>query len=98
MYHVKCLSELCDENYVDESDGRIAERVKDHNGRDHKSHILTHSLQTGYEPMKSFDLLIICKNFNGNKRKRKIAESLLIKQLRPILNIHDKSVRLKLFN
>ena len=90
MYHAKCLSELCDENYVDESGRRIAERVKDHNERDNKSHIWKHSLQPGYEPVKSFDLSIICKNFNGKKRKRKIAESLLIKQLRPTLNTHNK--------
>ena len=69
MYHAKCPSELCDENYVDESGRRIAERVKDHNETDHKSHILKHSLQTEYEPVKSFDLSIIYKNFNGNKRK-----------------------------
>ena len=41
---------------------------------------------------------MIFKNLNGNKRKQKIAESLLIEQLHPTLNIHDKSVLLKLFN
>ena len=67
-------------------------------GRDHKSHILKHSHETGHERMESSDFQIIFKNFNENKRKRKIVESLLIKQLRPILNNHDKSVSLKLFN
>ena len=64
---------------------RITEKVKDHNERDHNSHILKHSLETGHERVKSSDFLIIYKNFTGNKRKRKIAESLLIKQLRPTL-------------
>ena len=98
MSYTKFHSELCDENYVSESGRHIVERIKDHNGRDHESHILKHSLETGQERVKSSDFSIIYKNFNGNNRKRKIAESLLIKQLRPTLNIHDKSVPLKLFN
>ena len=77
---------------------RITETVKDHNGRDHKSHTLKHSLETGHAHVISSDFSIISKNFNGNKRKRKIAELLLIKQLRPTLNFHNKSVPLKLFN
>ena len=80
MYHVKCPSELCDINYIGESGRRIAERAKDHNGRKHKSHILKHSLKTGNGHVKSSDFSIISKIFNGNKRKRKIGESLLIKQ------------------
>ena len=83
MYHAKCPSELCDENDIGESGRRIAERVKNHNGTDHKSHILKHSLETGHEHVKSSDFSI---------------ESLLIKQLRPTLNIHDISVLLNLFN
>ena len=44
MYHATCPSELYDENYIGKTCRPIAERVKDHNGRDHKSHILKHSL------------------------------------------------------
>ena len=98
VYHAKCPSELGDENYIGESGRRIAERVKDYNGRDHKSHILKHSFETGHRHVISSDFSIISNNFNGNKRKRKVSEWLLIKQLRPTLNIHDKSVPLKLFN
>ena len=54
VYHAKCPSELCDENYIGESGRRIAETVKDHHGRDHKSHILKHSLETGHEHVKTF--------------------------------------------
>ena len=96
--HAKCPSELCDEHYIGESGRRIAERVKDHSGRDHKLHILKHSLETGHGHVISSDFSIISKNFNENKKKRKVAEWLLIKQLRPTLNIHDKSIPLKLFN
>ena len=71
VYHSKCPSELCDKNYIDESGRCIAERVKDHNGRDHKSHILKHSLETEYEHVTSSDFSIISKNFNENKKKSK---------------------------
>ena len=99
MYHTKCPSELCNENYIGESGRPMAERVKDHNGRDHKSHILKRSLETEHKRVKSSNFSIISKNLNGNKRKRKITvESLLIKQLHPTLNIQNKSVPLKLFN
>ena len=52
-------------------------------------YILKHSLETGHKHVASVDFSIIAKNFNGNKRKRKIAESLFIKQLGPTLNIHN---------
>ena len=42
--------------YIGESGRRIAEREKDHNGRDHKSHILKHLLETGHEHVASSDL------------------------------------------
>ena len=70
MYHAKCLSELCDENYVDESGRRIVERVKDHNERDHKSHILKHSLQPGYEPV------LIYQSFARTSMETKESEKL----------------------
>ena len=75
VYHAKCPIELCDKNYIGESGRRIAE---DHNGRDCKSHILKHSLETGHEHVTSSDFSIISKNFNGNKRKREIAEFCLL--------------------
>ena len=81
--------------YIHEIGRYIAERVKDYNGRDYKSHILKHSLETGHEHVISSHF---SKNFNGNKRKWKIAKWLLIKQLRSTLNIHDKSIPLKLLN
>ena len=98
LCYEKCPSELFDEIYISKRGRHIAERVKDHNGRDYKSHILKHSLDTGHEHVTSYDFSIISKNFNGNKRKQKIAKSLLIKQLHPTVNIHNKSASFKLFN
>ena len=41
---------------------------------------------------------IIDMNFSNNKWKRKIVDSLWIKDVRPTLNVQDKSILLKLIN
>ena len=41
---------------------------------------------------------IIGNGFNNNFFKRKVSEALLIKQIKPSLNVQEKSVELKLFN
>ena len=95
---MQCPNKTCRENYIGESDRRVSEHRIGHNVRDLKSHILRHSVESGHAKISSEDLKIIVKNFNKNSWKRKIAESLLIKEKRPTLNIHDKSLPLELFN
>ena len=45
VYYADYPNEKCRENYTGESGRRISERIKDHNGRDLKSHILRHSVE-----------------------------------------------------
>ena len=78
VYYADYPNEKCRENYTGESGRRISERIKDHNGRDLKSHILRHSVESGHA-VSYEDFKIIAKNFNKNHRKREIAESLLKK-------------------
>ena len=78
VYYADCPNEKCRENYIGESGRRISEIIKVHNGRDLKSHILRHSVESEHANV--------------------ISESLLIKEKRPTLNTHHKSVPLKLFN
>ena len=75
----------------------IHELAKDLNGRAHKSHMLKHSIEKHHDNVAQENFKIIAENFR-NKGKRKLSESLWIKDLRPILNAQDKSVLLKLFN
>ena len=96
--YADCPNETCRENYTGDSGRRISERMKDHNGRDLASLILRHSVESGRANVSYKDFKIIAKNFNNNSCKHKIAESLLIKEKRLTLNIHHKSVPLKLFN
>ena len=98
VYYVYYPSETCRENYIGESGRRISERIKDHNSRDLKSHILRYSVESGHVNVSCEDFKIIAKNFNNNSWKHKIGKSLLVKEKRPTLNIHDKLVPLKLFN
>ena len=97
-YFADCPNEKCRENYVGETSRRVSERIKDHNGRDLKSHILRHFVESGHANVSYEDFKMIAKNFNNNHWKRRVAESLLIKEKRPTLNTHDKSVAIKLFN
>ena len=78
VYYVDCPNKTCRENYIDESGHRISERIKDHNSRDLKSHILRHSVESGHANVGYEDFKIIAKNFNNNSWTHKIAESLLI--------------------
>ena len=98
VYYADCPNEKCRENYIGESSRRISERIKDHNGRDLKSHIWRHSVESGHANVGYEAFKIIAKNFNNNHQKRTIAEPLLINEKGPTLNTHNKSVPLKLFN
>ena len=46
IYHVNCPIPTCEDNYIGETACRTHERIKDHNGRDLKSHTNTASRNT----------------------------------------------------
>ena len=71
--------------------------VLDHNGRDAKSHLVKHAIEQNDKYSKIEDFNIVDKDYRSNTFKRKVAESLLIKDITPTLNTHEKSVPLKLF-
>ena len=48
VYHSKCPSEGCHENYIGETNRRIVERIQDHNSRDKNSHLLKHACEKGH--------------------------------------------------
>ena len=54
--------------------------------RDHKSHMLKHSIEKYHDNMTQENFKIIAKNFKNKKWKRKISEPLWIKDLQPTLN------------
>ena len=79
IYQLKRSAENCLDDYIGESARRIIERVKDHGGRDTKSHVLKHSSEKEHVEVTQEDFKIIGSHFKNNRLKRKIAEALLIK-------------------
>ena len=97
VYKVQCPAENCRETYVGETARRFIERIKDHQGRDHNSHFVKHSIEKSHEiaDIKDFEILSKTHRYNYS---RKITEALLIKKIKPSLNTQEKSIPLKLFN
>ena len=96
IYQVKCSAGNCPDDYIGESARRIMERVRDHRGRDTRSHVLKHSSENEHVEVTQEDFKIIGSHFKNNRLKRKIAEALLIKKERPSFNVQDQSFGLKL--
>ena len=47
VYKVLCSEDSCSATYIGEVSRRLSERIKDHGGRDRKSHVYTHALEKG---------------------------------------------------
>ena len=96
IYFGKRPEQNCTDNYLGESARRISKGIIDHGGQDKKSHhfaVVNEHRNASYDDFK-----IIGSGFRNSTFKRKVAEAILIKELRPILNIQEKLVELKLFN
>ena len=81
-----------------EAKQRISERVKDQNDRNFKSQLLKHALGNNHHYVSEKDFKIIGNGFRGNRKKTKVAGALLIREIKPALNIQDQSVPLQLFS
>ena len=73
VYYNECSEEQCNKNYIGETGRRISERIIDHTGRDLKSYVYKHCIETGHRSPDINDLKIIGSNFCKNVFKRKIA-------------------------
>ena len=54
--------------------------MKDHRGKDLKSHLFKHSVETNHKMVTLDDFKIIGKGYKRSKFRRKLAESLYIKK------------------
>ena len=97
VYYGKCSNEGCNNDYVGETKRHIVERIKDHNSKGNSSHLLKHSCENDHTHVWEKDFQILGNNYQSNF-KQKISESLFIKQLKPTLNVNEKSIMLHLFN
>ena len=97
-YKVTCPMSDCHHTYIGETGRRLDERLKDHAGRDSKSHLIKHSVESGHPAVGISDCEILSSNYRQNVYKRKLSEALFIKSLRPSLNIQEQSYALKLYH
>ena len=97
VYHRKCRSQGCHKNYIAETNRRIVERIQDNNNRDKISYLLKHARKKGHTHVWENDFKVLGNNYQSNI-KRKISESLCIRQFKATLNAQEKPIRLHLFN
>ena len=48
IYKAQCPNLNCDETYIGEIGRRVSKRIKDHSGRDDKSHLYEHVEKSGH--------------------------------------------------
>ena len=98
IYLGTCSEMMCNDNYIGEAKRSIFEMVKDRSGRDFNSHLLKHAFENDHQNVSEKYFKIIGNGFRGNNKKSKVAEALLIRKIKPTLNIQDQSVPLQLFS
>ena len=96
-YHVSCGNKKCKSCYVGQTKCRIIKRTLQHNSKDNASHVLIHSKKTKHRKVSLKDVKILGRGYKSDF-KRKISESLFIKQLKPDLNKQKDAFKLKLYN
>ena len=69
---MKCSTENCSDYYIGESVRRVIERVKDHGGRDTKSHVPKHSSEKEHVEVIQEDFKIIGSHFKNNSKGRSL--------------------------
>ena len=63
-----------------------------------ESHICLDTVQHNHKNVERQDFKILGKSYRNNAIKRKISEALYCRELKPTLNVQEKSIDLKLFN
>ena len=96
VYYYKGSGGLIRDDYTGETKCRIGKRIEEHCGRDKGSAIVKNCEEIGIEPPTPDDFTILAKNY-ANRMKRRIAESLFLKENKSKLNIQQDSYKLQLF-
>ena len=96
-YHVSCGNKKCKSCYVGQTKCRIIKRTLQHNSKDNASHVLIHSKKTKHRRVSMKNVKILGRRYKSDFRRR-ISESLFIKQLKPDLNKQNDAFKLKLYN
>ena len=96
IYRRECRNKKCKDSYVGETARRRTVRTEEHGGKDKNSWIFKHSSTTKHPRAKDEDFEVLATNY-GDRRKRKLAEAMFIRDLKPTLNQQKESYKLALF-
>ena len=96
IYKFDCRNKKCNEDYVGETARHKEVQGNDHTGIDKESHIFKHTQATKQPRANKKNFVILAKNYE-NRRKRKLAEAMFIRDLKPTLNKQKDSYKLVLF-
>ena len=96
IYRHRCKNKKCNDSYIGETARRRILRTEEHAEKDKKSWIFKHSSQSKHPKAKNENFEILATGY-ANRRKRKLAEALFIRDERPSLNKQKESYQLKLF-
>ena len=97
VYQHECKNKKCKDDYVGETGRRKEIRTGEHAGNDKESWVYKHAVKKKHPKAKEADFKILGSNYD-DRRKRKIAEALFIRDLKPSLNRQKDSYKLTLFN
>ena len=97
VYKHDCRNKKCKEgDYIGETARRKTLRCNEHAGKDKNSHIFQHSSKTKHPRAREENFEILATNYS-DRRKRKLAEAMYIRDLKPSLNKQKDSFKLALF-
>ena len=96
IYKHLCRNRKCDDDYIGETSRRKEKREGEHGGKDKESEIFKHALKTKHPKAKSSDFEVLATNY-PIRYKRRLAEAMFIRDLKPSLNKQKDSYKLHLF-
>ena len=97
IYRHECRNKKCNHSYIGETSRRKVLRTEEHGGKDKQSWIYKHSSTTKHPKAKDEHFEVLATNY-ADRRRRKLAEAMFIRDRKPSLNIQKESYRLKLFD
>ena len=96
IYRHKCRNKKCKDDYIGETGRRKTVRTGEHGGKDAESWVFKHSSTKKHPRAKESDFEVLATNY-PDRRKRKLAEAMFIRDLKPTLNKQKESYKLALF-
>ena len=98
IYRRDCKNKKCKHgDYIGETARRKVIRTEEHGGKDKQSWIYKHSSTTKHPRAKDEDFEILATNY-PDRRRRKLADAMYIRDMKPSLNQQKESYKLALFN